>query len=424
MNIKKKITFSNGSEYVCLLDERGVPKYYENLYILQRFHYESKSIHASIAALTAIQLLNAWEKANKVNVIQRFTSKKHLSSNEIRSIASYARKNLKVSADTTIQFPSPSEVRKRVKENKQSFLWNSKVSTQKQRVHAIQFYIDWLHSNLDFEGIERRSEMSRNFEKFAPSNSGGVDELPSGLSEETIQLILKQLVPNHSSNIFGDHFSQKKQFEKEAVQLRNYLQLLILYSTGMRVGELMALRIEDINSHLNTISVIRRQDDGVDQRKNKPHAKTRGRDLELDSEIINILEYYISSYRDLTASSNLHPFIFISHQGSTKGQAMSIDALASVFKKIRKHIKAKDISFFTPHSLRHAWNCRFSKHCDLNRETISFTEETEMRCYLMGWSPRSKMAEIYNKRHIKEKAKEVSMGLQNDLVFNNGNEDK
>ena len=103
---------------------------------------------------------------------------------------------------------------------------------------------------------------------------------------------------------------------------------------------------------------------------------------------------------------------------------MSIDSLSSIFKNIRKNIEAKNISQFTPHSLRHSWNYRFSQHCDANRKKISFTNESEMRCYLMGWSPRSKMAEIYNKRHTQEQAKAISVELQNDLLYTNDNGQK
>ena len=63
-----------------------------------------------------------------------------------------------------------------------------------------------------------------------------------------------------------------------------------------------------------------------------------------------------------------------------------------------------------PHLLRHTWNDRFSDEIDrgaqLGKKTAT-AEEERLRNYLMGWSPDSKMAERYSRRHIERAAHEL-----------------
>ncbi|NQZ55852.1 MAG: site-specific integrase [Lentisphaeraceae bacterium] len=415
----KTLTFSNGSEFACLTNKEGVPTYYENLYIIQNCYYKGKSLSSSVASLTAIKLLANWEDFAGVNIPQRFSHRGSLSYSEIRSICSYARRKFKAitaKGNGSIHtIPISSRVRKRIKNTKVQDIWASQVSTQRVRISYIKSYLDWLHVNLFSEGVNERSEMLKNFKNFLPLGTSGVENINSGISEDVSQTVLDCLQPGDDKNFFGRHYSRKKIRTKEATQLRNYLMIAILYHTGMRMGELLALRIEDINFNKDTVEIVRRQDDGIDKRKVKPHAKTRGRVFHLNKEDIDQLNIYITKERAVIPKAGYHPFIFVSHQGQNAGEAFSIDGLKSVFEKIRTNVTVQGINDLSPHNLRYAWNYRYSKHCDMNRDKISLTDETEMRCYLMGWSPRSKMSDLYNKRHIIEQSAIVSVEMQADL---------
>jgi integrase len=67
----------------------------------------------------------------------------------------------------------------------------------------------------------------------------------------------------------------------------------------------------------------------------------------------------------------------------------------------------------TPHMLRHTNNDLFSKKMDAKK--IPEHLEEKLRSQLMGWSPNSKTASTYTKRHVREQASEASLSMQNDV---------
>jgi hypothetical protein len=55
---------------------------------------------------------------------------------------------------------------------------------------------------------------------------------------------------------------------------------------------------------------------------------------------------------------------------------------------------------------------------DISR--VSEEQEKKMRSYLMGWSELSGTAATYTRRHVREKAKKVSLELQTNLLKGRG----
>jgi len=411
----KMLTFSHGSEFACLIDERGVPAYYENLYLIQEYYFKGGSSSSSIAALTSIKLLKKWEEHFDINIKERLKHKKSLHQNEIRSLCSFARRKFKSFSPASQDKVIPVSKRARKRAQNKSGIWAVSFETQIYRLKYIRSYIEWLHTNFNFDDRLQRLEINKLFKAYTPKKKGADEDINDGVDELVCKTVLETISPTSVNNFFGSHFTDTKKDIRNAIQLRNFLSIAILYYSGIRRGELLALRVEDLDFDKNTISIVRRHDDGVDKRKVKPHAKTRGRVIEIGVDLANSIYSYIYNYRANVPEARYHPFLLISHHGSTKGQALSIDSLTSIFKRIREKVNISGIYDFNPHQLRYTWNNRFSKHCDLNRSQISFTNENEMRSYLMGWSPRSKMAELYNRRHIKLKAYEHSRQMQIDL---------
>jgi integrase len=65
---------------------------------------------------------------------------------------------------------------------------------------------------------------------------------------------------------------------------------------------------------------------------------------------------------------------------------------------------------FSPHILRHTWNDRFSK--EMERNQVPESMEVKLRNEMNGWSPNSKMAWLYTRRYIKERAKAILLADQ------------
>ena len=73
--------------------------------------------------------------------------------------------------------------------------------------------------------------------------------------------------------------SRYNPFKNPVVKFRNYLIVQVLYETGFRCAELLALRISDIRTDTAnpTLSVVRQHDSKDDPRLKEPTAKTLGR---------------------------------------------------------------------------------------------------------------------------------------------------
>jgi integrase len=184
----------------------------------------------------------------------------------------------------------------------------------------------------------------------------------------------------------------------------------ILRLTGMRRGELLNLKIEDFDFARNTVSVVRRADSPGDPRTYQPLAKTRERSFPLAAELIGRIHKYIVQHRNKVPGARKHGYLFVTHRsGRTQGWPISSSGFGKFIASISS--LASEFNGLHSHALRHHWNYIFSKQCD-ERDICSEREE-KLRSYLMGWSETSGTAGLYNKRHIREEAAKVVVGLQN-----------
>ena len=71
-----------------------------------------------------------------------------------------------------------------------------------------------------------------------------------------------------------------------------------------------------------------------------------------------------------------------------------------------------------PYLMRHTWNDRFSAALDRKAtrgdRTAEATEE-RIRNFLMGWSPQSRMAPLYTRRHVERAAEAALKGMHEGL---------
>lgn len=91
--------------------------------------------------------------------------------------------------------------------------------------------------------------------------------------------------------------SSNKNIYSLRVRKRNELIIILLYSLGLRKGELLNIRVSDIKFEDNMISITRRHDDKYDGRVKQPLVKTLERDLKVSDWIINKIHDYITTDR-------------------------------------------------------------------------------------------------------------------------------
>jgi integrase len=181
---------------------------------------------------------------------------------------------------------------------------------------------------------------------------------------------------------------------------------------GLRKGELLNVKISDIDFRKKQVKISRRADDIDDPRRNKPNVKTRSRILAIPDKIMEITEHYILDHRSKITGAKKHEFLIVS---AVDGSPLGLEAISVMFRRLRKRFPALPDDF-TAHTMRHTWNDNFSKIMD--KKDISEDREQQLRNYQMGWSENSKMAENYTKRHIREESNKVINEMAEKL-FNN-----
>ncbi|HCD9054547.1 TPA: tyrosine-type recombinase/integrase, partial [Klebsiella quasipneumoniae] len=92
-----------------------------------------------------------------------------------------------------------------------------------------------------------------------------------------------------------------------AVKFRNYISVGLMLFCGLRPGELLSLRVEDVEvGAISAIKVERRAPDPLDSRRPRPQIKRNGRVIPIDNKVLAIaLNDYIVTWREeLESKSN------------------------------------------------------------------------------------------------------------------------
>lgn len=286
------------------------------------------------------------------------------------------------------------------------------------RLRYIRMYLDWLTKehllrmgakHPLFEGLRAVSVMVLGaIDARIPKGSRRLTYAPrEGLSPSVLERILEVIQPDSSQN----------PWKNSHARIRNYLMVRWLLSLGNRRGELLLIKISDIDFRTNEVLVPRRADDPDDPRIQQPHTKTNDRLLALDDDLAELTRQYVMNVRHKFIGARKHEFLWVAN-GS--GAPLSLSGFHKVFITLREKVPGLPESL-SAHVLRHTWNDLFS--ADMDAAGVSEAEEHKMRTRLMGWSDTSVMAAVYTRRHIMKKAKQASLELQAKLSLgNNSNE--
>ncbi|WP_338514980.1 site-specific integrase [Pseudomonas poae] len=220
-------------------------------------------------------------------------------------------------------------------------------------------------------------------------------------------------------DFFEEPFAGLRQPQDFGPRLRNVVMLRVVYETGMRVGELLSLKLKNFieagGGDSAYLDIQRNHHDVVDTRLHQPVAKTLGRRVPISESLEDQLKEYRDNWRSEIPRVGFsdEDFIFVVHRGGHRqGQALPKTAFSAGLFNIKQSNPA--LMPVHPHLLRHDWNYRFSKQAD--SEGMSFEEERTLREQLMGWAPDSPMSRIYNRRHIEEKSYEIGRKIASNTA--------
>lgn len=406
-NIKLKSFVMKSGERYCLLvnSESGMPLYFPNLFVTTQVRNRSLSYASMEKTLVCIAVLLNYMADRNEDLEVRFRKKQFFEIHELDAIRDYSQR--KFSATNLADKTNGVLGFKKMKAAKQ--IVNSQ--TEYSRLTVIAHYIKWLAVNLTGENREKHlslkiNQMVRGLEARRPPkrdrNNGLVDK---GLDETQTSILFELFKPESSINPFCDN----------STQVRNQLMFFILYYLGLRRGELLNIRIKDIDFNSNQLVIVRRADEEDDTRTHQPKAKTLDRRLPMADTLVKEISNYIIHHRKLVTRPRQEDYLFVTHKNcSTKGLPISISGFKKVIKSA-SNVSPKLINL-TAHALRHHWNERFSKEMDDNPNPQSKELQEETRSHLMGWTQGSGTAATYNKRFIKYKAFEASLNLQKSMA--------
>lgn len=136
---------------------------------------------------------------------------------------------------------------------------------------------------------------------------------------------------------------QVKQLIEACNRIRDKFLICLLYETGLRIGEALGLRHEDIQSMgKSEIHVVRREN-------NFNHARSKsatGRVIHVDKELMSLYsDYLIEEYPDDIDCD----YVFVNIWEGQRGYPMTYAAVDSLFRRLRKKTEVN----VNPHLLRH-----------------------------------------------------------------------
>ena len=394
----------------------GLPLFEPTLYALTELRARNRSTSTIHQALRGVMVLHLVLDRLGVDLDARFSEGRLLTQGEVEEVARQCRVTLEAATEDALQDRSPpvakavSLEKARMRSVGATAAHEVNAATAAIRLRYIRDYIRWRATDLLlrwgpkhelYSDMKTAAEaVSRALDQRIPTTSGrNTLTRREGVSAEALTRMVAVIEPASPDNPWsGDH-----------VRERNALIVRWLLSLGVRRGELLGLRISDINFQANEVLIARRADDPADPRKLQPNSKTNDRLLPLDNDLAVLTHRYITGRRRAIKGARRHEYLIVAN-GS--GAPMTLAALNKVFVALRR--KCPDLpEQLTPHVLRHTWNDNFSEVMD--KQQVSEEAERKMRSRLMGWSETSNTAATYTRRHVQRKARDASLELQKKL---------
>lgn len=148
-------------------------------------------------------------------------------------------------------------------------------------------------------------------------------DLPKVLSEEEVERLLDIKLTNHYS-------------------YRNKAMLEMMYSSGLRVSELINLRVTDIDLEMELVRIFGKG--------------SKERVIPLGDYAVDALTEYLTYHRQSLLKKQDSNYLFL----SSRGDKMTRQAFFKIMKKIAKDQGIK--TDFSPHTLRHSFATHLLKH--------------------------------------------------------------
>jgi len=417
-------TFSNGEKYPMLTHANGLPDFWVTMYVTAclRMSHTASSIENTIRNILH---LKRWEAIENRDLISEITDGRLLSNEDIHSLRDHCLLEVK-----SLQYINKKKISNNVTEislaNPNAISTFSTVGKvhYSHRLNHIASFIEFcanaiLNRHPNYKELRQEidsccSKLKKQASKVKVSKKNAAQRNYRAPPPEVFDKFMEIVNEKHPDNPYPKHDTR----------FRNAVMFELMFETGMRSGELLSLKVADLDFHASKISIKRNHDDPYDPRSRQPVAKTQERDLFLPIELTRRLETYIMEFRSKVKNANKHPFIFVSHR---KGKFEGRPTTDTNFRiNILGFAKSKFPDVFyeiTRHGFRHNFNHILSLKIDeRNRfvrenpkdakkdglKLISEKEEIQIRKRLNGWLSDD-TAQTYTLRFVHKIADDFMM---------------
>lgn len=409
------VLWASGERMPTLLDcSTGVPLHSPMLYALMELRSKGRASATIDQALRSVMVMLLSFRQQGVDLNARVEAGELLDLVEVETLSRHCRLELDALLKLSQVNESSKVVSLKAKRSKTQVQPEVSVGTVAIRMLYVRDYLEWFvndriqlqaRSGAAMEWAQRLQTALQSTLKALAARTPSVASSRNtvgkreGLDKAVKQRLSEVLDPQNPENPWkGAHARE-----------RNALLVQWLRHTGVRRGELLGLRVSDVNFQKLTVTVVRNADAPEDPRVQQPLTKTADRILPISAELAAQTRKYVMGSRRAIKPARKHEYLFVANG---TGVPMSLSALNKVFTVLRESCPGLPENL-SPHVLRHTWNDDFSDHADARG--ISPQEEERLRNYQMGWSATSQMGAHYSKRHTRKKAREVSLEMQAGL---------
>ncbi len=238
---------------------------------------------------------------------------------------------------------------------------------------VVRSYVLYMESeNMSSATVSRSIASIRSFFIYLVEN-GKITENPTdGIKPPKVEKKIPETLTIEEVNLLLDQPSGDSPKE-----IRDKAMLELLYATGLRVTELISLKVSDLNLSLSYIEC---------------HDRTKSRIIPIENAAKFALSRYMTDVRPSMCADSEYLFT------NVKGEEMSRQGFWKLIKSYAK--KAGIDKDITPHMIRHSFASHMvSNGADLAslQEMLGHSDISTTQIYLKGKS--SKLKEVYDKAH-------------------------
>jgi integrase len=375
-------------------DSSAFPLFYPTAYVTRQLNSQMHS--SQIERLQAVKKLYMWAHQEKpeLDLHQTLLSQQFLRPHQIDSITSFlGRKNKHGSTISQ--------------------------GRHNRMIKAVAEYLAWYA--YEIVPSSNSSEIASSIERMKNAFKARCNKRQGSTSRERQVRLTKRLSADTREallELFKKPLKCGSLKALEGTRYRNVLALYIMYSTGIRLGEVLSLQLQDFSiasgGESAYLRVRRNHDAREDDRTPQPVAKTLGRILPIADELAKAIEEYLIQRSHIPhVDFDEKAFLLVNFmKGPRQGLGMNIQNFHTSLAHLKKQFPVLDEVH--AHLLRHDWNYRFS----LKAKTLSLNEHEEaaIREYWMGWVKNSQSAMVYNQRYVEEQAWNIGLMMANDTL--------